>query len=319
MHANLLDNRDEPRIVAELAGRLFSHIEAIERVAEGKSTRVYCIRRAQDNFYLRILPEAGASFAPEALAHTLLREHGALVPEIIYLEHCNESLQRSVMVTTAIAGQSLAHISRGQDIRKIVQAAGRDLALINSIPVAGFGWIKRDGSDASMLCAEHPTYREFAFEYIEGDLALLRRYGLSQQELAAVHSALSHYDAWLDVPQAWLAHGDFDVTHIYHQNGRYTGVIDFGEIRGADPFYDLAHFRLHDGETLPMSLLSWLLEGYREITSLSSHISQILAFTSLLIAIRTLTRFLNRRPDDPYHHIGWQAVRRELWTLHGFQ
>ena len=34
--------------------------------------------------------------------------------------------------------------------------------------------------------------------------------------------------------QAYLAHGDFDATHIWlDDQGRYAGIIDFGEMRGA--------------------------------------------------------------------------------------
>lgn len=44
--------------------------------------------------------------------------------------------------------------------------------------------------------------------------------------------------------QGYLAHGDFDTTHIYQDNGRYTGIIDFGEIRGADRWYDLGYFHM---------------------------------------------------------------------------
>ena len=49
-----------------------------------------------------------------------------------------------------------------------------------------------------------------------------------------------------DDPPSRLAHGDFDATHIYQRDGLYTGVIDFGEMRGAEPHYDLAYFLVQD-------------------------------------------------------------------------
>jgi aminoglycoside phosphotransferase (APT) family kinase protein len=58
-----------------------------------------------------------------------------------------------------------------------------------------------------------------------------------------------------------LAHGDFDVTPIFQQDGAYTGLIDFGEIRGAEPFHDLGHFHLHDGEALPLDVCYVLRDG----------------------------------------------------------
>jgi len=40
--------------------------------------------------------------------------------------------------------------------------------------------------------------------------------------------------------QARLAQADFDVTPIFCADGRYTGIVDSGEIRGAEPLFDLA-------------------------------------------------------------------------------
>ena len=66
--------------LAPLLRRAFSifptgvdQVERIERVAEGVSTWVYRIRRGGETFYLRILPEADATFAPEVIAHQRLR------------------------------------------------------------------------------------------------------------------------------------------------------------------------------------------------------------------------------------------------------
>ena len=94
---------------------------------------------------------------------------------------------------------------------------------------------------------------------------------------------IERYEAWLHVEQAWLAHGDFDVTHIYQHDGRYTGIIDFGEIRGAHQLYDLGHFNLHDGEVVPQMLLPTLLEGYREVLTLPPDRERRISLVSVLI------------------------------------
>jgi hypothetical protein len=56
----------------------------VARVRDGVSTYVYRVVRGDEVFYLRVLPEVGKTFAPEALAHTTLRERGVRVPEAIY-------------------------------------------------------------------------------------------------------------------------------------------------------------------------------------------------------------------------------------------
>jgi len=132
------ERRDEASIVCELAQRVFapSRIESVARVPEGASMRVYRVRLSNEAFYVRVLPEEGASFAPEVWVHTLLRERGVFVPEVIYWDLQNEALGRSVMVTTAIRGRHLGYGLHGMDaaaMRAALIAAGRDLAVINSI------------------------------------------------------------------------------------------------------------------------------------------------------------------------------------------
>lgn len=288
---------------------------AVERVAEGVSTHVYRVRRGGEVFYLRVLPEAGASFAPEVRVHALLRERGVSVPEVVYFEHRNEALQRSVMVTTAIAGDHVGRRPVDDDTGRILVAAGRDLAVINSIPVAGFGWIERDRGPVAHLRAEHPTHRAFVLEHFEEDLALLGEQALKGREIAAIREIVARWDGWLDVAGARLAHGDFDATHIFQHGGRYSGIIDFGEIRGGDPCYDLGHFRLHDGETLPIPVLSQLLAGYREAAPLPPDCERRIALSSLLIGIRALARGLRRQPRRAYPRLIRAAIGREIAAL----
>src|SRR6266699_2218297 len=225
------------RLIEALVARVFpctvpSHVE---RVDEGVSTYVYKIYRGHEVFYLRVLPEVNASFAPEVYVHEMLRAKDVKVPEVVYFEHYNEALQRSVMVTTAIKGKHIGHYHVNEVSRNTLVEAGQDLAVINSVPVKHFGWIRRDSSAVTALEAELPTYRAFVFEYLEEDLAFLNEYVLSTREIKAIRGIVDRCGAWLDVEKAWLAHGDFDATHIYQEHGRYTGIIDFGEIGAATP------------------------------------------------------------------------------------
>ena len=284
--------------------------------AEGVSTFVYRIRRGAETFYLRVLPEADASFAPEVRAHALLRERGVRVPEVVYWEHRDPLLGRSVMVTAAIPGRHVGCRPVDEATREIVVEAGRQLALVQTVPVAGFGWIRRDRADVTDLEAEHSTLRAFVLEHLEADLAALeRRRLLSRHEVAAIRGLVQAHPSWLDAEQAVLAHGDFDVTQIFQQDGRYTGLIDFGEIRGADRWYDLGHFRMHDGESLPVEALDWLLEGYGSVVALPAEHRRRIGFASVLIAVRALARCLERRPEQVACHQALTSIPRDLTML----
>lgn len=286
----------------------------VERTAAGISTQVYRLRRGTEVLYLRVAEEQAAHFAPEVYVHTLLRAQGALVPAIVFYVPYHAPLDRSILVTSEIPGTPLGQHPLDAATAAVLRAAGRDLALINQVPVTGFGWITRETEIVTRLTAEHARYREFALERFEDYLTLLGQQVLTGREVVAIRAALTRHDAYMNVAQAGLAHGDFDVSHIYQHEGRYSGIIDFGEIRGTDSFYDLGHFNLQDGETLPALLLPALLDGYREVTPLpTDHLARI-NVVSLVIGVRALARSLHR-PAHSYQQFLAGALRRVLADL----
>lgn len=289
----------------------------VERVPEGVSTYVYRIVFQEETFYLRVLPEEGASFSPEAAVHAHLRQLGVRVPEVIHMEPWNEVFQRSVMVTREVKGRPISQSPdlAPEELKAIMHEAGRDLAWINSLAVNGFGWIKREPSTSS-LEAQWPTSRLFLLEYWKADLAYLARNTLDPGEATQLERVLSCYDTWLESHQSTLAHGDFDTTQIYQDGGRYTGIIDFGEIRGTDRWYDLGHFHVRDGGLLQQQLEPALVQGYEEVVALPPDYEPHIRFTSLLINVRALARSLQKRPPNPSTHHQLEVLRKDLTLLH---
>lgn len=291
----------------------------MERVAQGVSTYVYRLNCGDERYYLRVLPEAGASFAPEVRVLELLRGQGVSVPQVVYFAHRESALGASALITTAIPGRPLAEAGVGEHTEVVLFEAGRMLAIINSFPVEGFGWIARDQPRVIALRAEHRTFRDFALEQLEEHLHVLGAFVLSPGEVAQLRGLLRRYDAWLDVDGAVLAHGDFDVTPIFQHAQRCSGIIDFGEIRGAHQWYDLGHFHFHDGETLSGPLLPRLLAGYRTVVALPDDVLHRIAFAALLIGQRSLARLLQKHGTAlhaaPYVAAGVAALRRAMTLL----
>jgi aminoglycoside phosphotransferase (APT) family kinase protein len=291
--------------------------ERLERVTEGVSTYVYRIIFAHETFYLRVLPEEGASFSPEVNVHRQLRQMQVKAPEVICFEHYNELLHRSVMVTTEIKGMSISQSSTLSqvEIEEILREAGRDLACLNTVRVEGFGWVRRDAPETRHLQAKWPEQRTFALEYWGADMAYLAKHVIQHSEMALLERVLSRYDSWLDSEQGYLAHGDFDTTQIYQENGRYTGIIDFGEIRGADRWYDLGYFHMRDGGLFSFRLLPALVCGYSERLSLPSTYEQRIRFTSLLINVRALVNSLQKRPPNRFTQHQLDVLREDIVAL----
>lgn len=303
--------------VKAVVNRLFPAPDThFERVLSGISTYVYRISSQNQIYYLRILPDATASFTPEIAALTQLRQQRIHVPEIVHYEDYNRLLGRPIMVEAEIKGLALSQTSFPRDVlEKVVIGAGRDLARINSVPVEGFGWVRVNRARPTRLRAQWPTFRAFAMEHRQADLIYLRMHVLRGQDIARLERVLACYDSLLDIEQGYLAHGDFDSTHIFQDHGRYSGIIDFGEVRSTGRWYDLAHYRIRDAARPPFSLFHALERGYAEIFPLPAAYEQILRFTGILINIRALTRAFQTRSPDQYIWRQLEILREDLEVL----
>ena len=309
-------SRPPTRLIHIAAASALGSDVIIEPVTEGVSTYIYRIHRGSDLFYLRVLPEVGATFAPEAAAHGILRRRGVHVPEVLYWEDRNQLIDLSIMITTEIKGTSIEHNGRQPALPKILREAGRDLALFNSVPVEGFGWIRRNAPTDEGLRADLTTERELMLSNLDHALDVLTDALGEPAQARAIRDVVGAHITVLDTLQAHLAHGDLDATHLFSHNGLYTGLIDLGEIRGTGQYYDLGHFRFHDGETLPTIMLPYLLEGYQEITPLPPDADERISLASLLIGVEFLARTHTRLADHVLRH-ALAAIAREVAVLTG--
>ncbi|CAG7644276.1 phosphotransferase [Paenibacillus allorhizosphaerae] len=119
-----------------------------------------------------------------------------------------------------------------------------------------------------------------------------------------------------------LVHGDFDDDHIFAHHGTYTGIIDFGEIQGSSPLYDLGHFKLHDGQYHHDRLgFRSLAAGYNEVRELSYEDQVEIDLWALWIGTRRLARRYkyNRRDSQGnwgrYHDHLRKTVQIEIQLL----
>src|SRR5262249_17231967 len=122
----------------------------------------------------------------------------------------------------------------------VLRQAGRELALLNQLPVEGFGWVVRDGAKREGICGEYPTFALWMTAEVEAALLAFERQGcFDASQVALLAQMLREAIEQTGSESATLAHGDFDATHIFHDGDEYCGIIDFGEIRGANRLYDL--------------------------------------------------------------------------------
>jgi aminoglycoside phosphotransferase (APT) family kinase protein len=268
---------------------------SIERASGGRVVAVYRATVDGVRYYLRLAEEPGEDLTTDALVLERLRALDVRVPGVVAASPSTTAFPRSWMIMTEIPGRSIALGGTDDEARQAAFAAGRDAAVINSVPVAGFGWLQRDGSE--QLTAELPSYSQFAVSYLPnpwpGRLSEL----FDHRQLDVMH-ALAAAEKARPLDGGHLVHGDLDVTHIYSDGGRYSGIIDFGEMRGADACFDLGHFLLHDSETRPARLFSSFLKGYLQVSPLADGYREAIRTSAILLGLRQLSLWLS--PERGY-------------------
>jgi len=220
-------------------------------------------------------------------------EKGVSVPKVIQFEDANPFLGRSFMITSEIQGVRTdkdVHSSTG-----IIVEAGRQLALINSISVERFGWIDRSEMNVKKLSGTFGTWEEFALDLnnIHSQLSSLAKTNAITPDM--VKKVITYIEAnrgLISCPQAFLSHGDFDVTHIFSVNGKYSGIIDFGDIRCCSPYHDLAHFYTYSRKQFDN-----LLKGFLEVSKLEDHLPEKIKFEALLFGIGKLWYTIEHFPE----------------------
>jgi aminoglycoside phosphotransferase (APT) family kinase protein len=281
-------------------------VDVVERTAEGVSTEVCRVRRGAETFYLRLGYET-TDMAPEVEAHERLRALGVRVADIVHYEPLAHEVGCSVAITSEVAGVALIGCEDEQLSRAVAREAGRDLALLNSIEVEGWGWVARDGRPR--IRGPYPSRAAWIGDAIMAEARDPLATILGSDAMAVLERLLEEESARAPGGSR-LAHGDFDVSQIFHDGTAYTGIIDLGDMLGAESHYDLAHFLVHDTEQNRYALLSDVLAGYAELTDTDTDADRLVR-TGIVLAVFRHTRVLGRwgiaANDHPY--VRWMSGR----------
>jgi aminoglycoside phosphotransferase (APT) family kinase protein len=301
----------DPALVQALILRAFPDDLPViwQRTPDGVSARVYRLDRGNNTFFLRVAEEVGEDLAVDAALFERLRNEGIEVPQVVHVDRFPPPVDLSVLIMTAIDGESVASCIEEHQARRAVRAAGRDLARLNSFTVDGFGFISRAAVRWPNV-GSFDGYREFVTSCLPDPWPGAITELFVAPEIKALEVIIANHVA-TPLKVGTLVHGDFDTTAIFHSKGRYTGLIDFGEVRGADSLFDLGHFLLHDRELLPWSLFEELLDGYREVSDVASDFQQAVRSSAVLLGLRQLGRWIApERSWSPEHRLVRYRIKR---------
>lgn len=260
----------------------------ITRVETGVSTYVYKLERPEGISYLRI-NKHNDNVAAEVQALKTAVDLNVHVPHIEYVFESPNEQESSYMIVSEIPGTSLedaVEIITPEQHTQILHEAGKELAQLHTMAVEGFGPLETKELDPEHLVGKDTSYQEFMcpdFDKMLHDIQMLSILDVKTEVF--IQNIWNKYQELLKDPslEMVLSHGDFDISHIYTDNGQYTGMIDFGDVCAASPTYDLAHFRLFDQENFED-----LLSGYLPQSDLPSDYQERIEFEALLIALKKL-------------------------------
>ncbi len=247
---------ERPRLTAAMvatamSGFLHEQVTGIEDLAGYVGNQDFMIHTSGGDFVLK----AGdrRELAAEAWACERVRAVGVATPDVVALEVDQQTLPAPFLVMRRLPGGA---VSDERDPALV--EAGRQLRLVHSLPIAGYGLLAAGDGEADAPTGLHPTWADFVGE-AEGCVPELVDHSVINERLAArLQSALRDHrdDVRLEGP-GMLLHGDLKPPHVFADAGRLVGIIDWGDAASGDPLYDLSRFSLAGGE-----FLEPLLTGY---------------------------------------------------------
>ena len=270
----------------------------VENITEGVSTDVFKLIY-KDTYYLKILPQEDSLLAI-TLANNLLLDLGVRVAKIEYTSENNSTIDnRSFYIEKEIKGKSIKgdHTLSKQQEEQILFEAGKDLAKINSIKVLGVGWI--EGVKDNKLYSHGKTYDDFILRNMDSMLNQLSENNIlsSNQKKKIKDYIINNQNIINTNNTSFLAHGDFSINHIYSKNGKYSGIIDFGDIRGTSKYHDLGHFY-----TFSNSYFNSLEKGYSSEYKLSNNYMEIVEVEAVIFAVSKLWWISENRLQKTDNH-----------------
>lgn len=254
-------------------------------------------------YYLRIKQQPDQYIAPQILAHRLLLEKGVKVPEVVAFEEKNPQLNRSFMLVREISGISLQKLkSRDKEgfkriVADVLFEAGENLSRVSSIPVKGSGYIRTDLAGLRILEANFPTTASFLLHEFEQRVNGLESAGYKSYTSAEVDKFKELVNFFLNSSETHLANGDLMLDHIYVDKGRYTGIIDWGDVLADGRYYDLALFSAYYPQLLP-----YILDGYASRAGLEKDYMLKLTLTRIAVTVKRLYWIAKHIPENVYDH-----------------
>lgn len=193
-----------------------------------------------------------ASLTAEAWACGRARTAGVPAPHVRALELDGSVLPRPFILMSCLPGAA------SDDRDQVLAEAGRKLKVLHSLTVDGFGFMQKSRESAITPRGPYGSWAEFTSEPVRCLDELVTNHVIDRVLAERLHAGLEeHRDAMAYEGPSMLLHGDLHPRHVFTRAGVLTGIIDWGDVCGGDPLFDLGRFSRADPGSLAV-----LLDGY---------------------------------------------------------
>jgi hypothetical protein len=209
------------RLVAELARPVVGSVAEVERVQGFAGNECFRLGTgAGETFYLK--SGAREAVRAEGWACEQARRVDVLAPDILKVELASPT---AYLIERAVPGEPTSARYEG-----VLATVGEQLRRLHGVTGSGYGFLHDGLKDTWNEVIRQP------FERI-GELTAA---GVLPVDLAADLSALEPFTQEPSRPA--LLHADLHPRHIYAQDGKLTGIIDWGDAAFGDPLFELGRF-----------------------------------------------------------------------------
>ena len=207
--------------VTEVAGPLIGAVAGVERVQGFAGNECFRLGTGGgETFYLK--SGAAEAVGAEGWACEQARRVDVLAPDILKVELESPT---AYLIERAVPGEPISDRDEG-----VLATVGEQLRRLHGVTGSGYGFLHEGLKDSWSEVIRQP------FERI-GELTTP---SVLPVDLAAQLSALEPFAQEPSRPA--LLHADLHPRHIYAQDGKLTGIIDWGDAAFGDPLFELGRF-----------------------------------------------------------------------------
>lgn len=195
-------------------------------------------------------PEGDGHLAVESRVLEEVRACGVPVPGVIFTDASRRRVPFAVQVIEYLACPDLNALRRtGRlQLERTAREIGRNVALWQSVPVAGFGPFDPEKTEASggRLTGYHSSYAAYFTLHLDRHLALLAEEGfLSHHEARAIRGVITEHAKLLELGYGasgggYLVHKDLALWNILGTEDGIRAFIDWDDAIAGDPTDDVS-------------------------------------------------------------------------------